>query len=191
MAGHQVALVVFPDFQLLDATGPAEVFAAASEALPKGEGYALRLLSPEGGLVRSSTGLALMTEALPAADELAGATLLVAGGHGVQRAMGGGALARWLAAVAPAAERCGSVCTGAFLLAQAGLLDGRPVVTHWRYAELLQRLFPRLQVLQGPSSWRRAVSTARPASRRAWTCAWPWWRRITAVSCHCRWPRGW
>ncbi|WMR31287.1 GlxA family transcriptional regulator, partial [Metapseudomonas otitidis] len=78
MAGHQVALVVFPDFQLLDATGPAEVFAAASEALPKGEGYALRLLSPEGGLVRSSTGLALMTEPLPAADELAGATLLVA-----------------------------------------------------------------------------------------------------------------
>ena len=148
MAGHQVALVVFPDFQLLDATGPAEVFAAASEALPKGEGYALRLLSPEGGLVRSSTGLALMTEPLPAADELAGATLLVAGGHGVQRAMGGGALARWLAAVAPAAARCGSVCTGAFLLAQAGLLDGRPVVTHWRYAELLQRLFPRLQVLQ-------------------------------------------
>ena len=143
-ATRTVVLVVFADFQLLDATGPAEVFAAAREL---GAGYELRTVSVSGGLVRSSTGLVLQSETLPDPESLRGCTLLVAGGHGVQAAMGAGLLARWLAQVAPHCERCGSVCTGAFLLAQAGLLDGREVVTHWRYATLLARLFPKLRVL--------------------------------------------
>lgn len=148
---HRVLLLVFPEFQLLDATGPAEVFAAVAEHLPTrlaGEGYRLQAISVAGGLMRSSTGLELMTELLPAPESVAGCTVLVAGGYGVQKAMSEGATARWLTTAAPHAARCGSICTGAFLLAQAGLLDGRPVVTHWRYAALLQRLFPRLQVLE-------------------------------------------
>lgn len=149
-APHRVFLLVFPDFQLLDATGPADVFAAVDEHLPPASrpAYCLEAISPDGGLARSSTGLELATTALPDPQEVAGCTVLVAGGFGVQAAMQQGDVARWLAQAAPLAARCGSVCTGAFLLAQAGLLDGRPVVTHWRYAELLQRLFPRLQVLQ-------------------------------------------
>ncbi|BAN50625.1 GlxA family transcriptional regulator [Metapseudomonas resinovorans] len=145
---HRVLLLVFPDFQLLDASGPAEVFAAVTEHLPRAAGaaYVLQGISAEGGLVRSSTGLELMSEALPEPADLAGSTLLVAGGYGVQRAMGQGRLARWLKEAVPRVARCGSVCTGAFLLAQAGLLDGRPVVTHWKYAPLLQRLFPKLLV---------------------------------------------
>jgi len=148
-APHRVLLLVFPDFQLLDATGPADVFAAVDEHLPAGArpAYRLEALSPEGGLVRSSTGLELATQPLPEPAQVAGCTLLVAGGYGVQTAMQRGTIARWLAGATPYAARCGSVCTGAFLLAQAGVLDGRTVVTHWRYAELLQRLFPRLQVL--------------------------------------------
>lgn len=145
---HRVLLVVFPDFQLLDATGPAEVFASVSGHLSKeaGPAYVLQSISVTGGLVRSSTGLELMTEALPEPASLAGCTLLVAGGYGVQRAMAQGVLARWLKDAVARTARCGSVCTGAFLLAQAGLLDGRPVVTHWKYATLLKRLFPKLLV---------------------------------------------
>lgn len=142
---HEVLLLVFPGFQLLDASGPAEVFAAAND-LQGRPLYRLRLISQEGGLVVSSTGLAMQTEPLPATDELAGCTLLVSGGFGVQQAMGRGLLAAWLKQAARQLARCVSVCTGAFLLAQAGLLDGRRATTHWRYAELLQRLFPRVQV---------------------------------------------
>lgn len=147
-SSHHVVLLVFPEFQLLDATGPAEVFAAVTGHLPKQASapYVLRSISANGGLVRSSTGLELMTDVLPEPTSLAGCTLLVAGGFGVQQAMGQGVLARWLKESAPYAARCCSVCTGAFLLAQAGLLDGRPVVTHWKYATLLQRLFPKLRV---------------------------------------------
>lgn len=147
---HRVLLLVFADFQVLDATGPAEVFAAVDEFIPASvaPAYLLEAISPGGGLVRSSTGLELATRALPEPQTIAGCTLLVAGGFGVQAAMQQGEVARWLAQAAPHAARCGSVCTGAFLLAQTGVLDGRPVVTHWRYAALLQRLFPRLQVMQ-------------------------------------------
>lgn len=148
-APHTVLLLVFPDFQLLDATGPADVFAAVDEHLPPASrpAYRLEALSPAGGLVRSSTGLELATRALPEPEQAAGCTVLVAGGFGVQAALQQGDLARWLARAAPHATRCASVCTGAFLLAQAGLLDGRPVVTHWRYAQWLQRLFPRVRVM--------------------------------------------
>ncbi|QRY79574.1 helix-turn-helix domain-containing protein [Pseudomonas sp. PDNC002] len=147
---HRVLLLVFPEFQLLDATGPAEVFAAVDEHLLPGArpAYELQVISPGGGLVRSSAGLELAARTLPGPDEVAGSTLLVAGGFGVQRAMQQGDIARWLVQAGPRAARCGSVCTGAFLLAQAGLLEERPVVTHWRYTELLQRLFPRLRVMQ-------------------------------------------
>ncbi|WP_374978972.1 helix-turn-helix domain-containing protein [Pseudomonas solani] len=147
---HLVVLLVFTDFQLLDASGPADVFAAVGEHLPGGRAapYRLRTVAPEAGLVASSTGLQLQAEALPPPSELVGCTLLVAGGHGVQRAMGAEGLVRWLAEVAQVARRCCSVCTGAFLLARAGLLDGRQVVTHWRYAALLQRLFPTVRVLE-------------------------------------------
>lgn len=146
---HRVLLLVFPAFQLLDATGPADVFAAVDEHLSAAgrPAYRLEAISPEGGLVASSSGLSIATQPLPEPQELAGCTLLVAGGYGVQRAMHQGQVASWLAQAGPLAARCASVCTGAFLLAQAGLMTGRKVVTHWRYAELLQRLYPGLEVL--------------------------------------------
>lgn len=146
---HRVLLLVFPEFQLLDATGPADVFAAVDEHLSAAgrPAYRLEAISPEGGLVASSSGLSIATQPLPEPQELAGCTLLVAGGYGVQRAMQQGQVASWLAQAGPLAARCASVCTGAFLLAQAGLMTGRKVVTHWRYAELLQRLYPGLEVL--------------------------------------------
>ena len=146
---HRILLLVFPEFQLLDATGPADVFAAVDEHLPV-EGrpaYRLEAISPQGGLVASSSGLSIETQPLPEPQEVTDSTLLVAGGYGVQRALQQGHVARWLMRAGSQATRCASVCTGAFLLAQSGLMTGRKMVTHWRYAELLQRLYPDVEVL--------------------------------------------
>lgn len=142
-----LAFIIFPGFQLLDLSGPVEVFSSANPE--RGEPrYEVRVLAERAGLVASSSGLALQAEALPEPQSLAGASLLVVGGPGVQVALQQGRLAGWLRDTAPLARRCASVCTGAFLLAQAGLLDDRRALTHWRFAPLLQRLFPRVRVLQ-------------------------------------------
>lgn len=146
---QDVLLLVFDNFQLLDASGPLEVFAVVNDRLavdglpPR---YRLRLVSQHGGEVRASAGVVLLTEPLPAVTQLVGATLLVAGGFGVMQALAGGQLAAWLRQAAEPLARCCSVCTGVFLLGQAGLLDGRKAVTHWRYVELLQRSFAQIEV---------------------------------------------
>lgn len=146
---HRVLLLVFPEFQLLDATGPADVFAAVDEHLPAvaRPAYQLQAVSWDGGMVASSSGLSIDTRPVPEPHDLAGCTLLVAGGYGVQRALQQGQIARWLEEAGSLAARCASVCTGSFLLAQSGLMTGRKMVTHWRYAELLQRLYPAVEVL--------------------------------------------
>jgi len=142
-----LAFIIFPGFQLLDLSGPVEVFSSANPE--RGEPrYEVRVLAERAGLVASSSGLALQAEALPEPQSLVGASLLVVGGPGVQVALQQGRVAGWLRDTAPLARRCASVCTGAFLLAQAGLLDERRALTHWRFAPLLQRLFPRVRVLQ-------------------------------------------
>ena len=100
-----------------------------------------------GGPQASSAGLTLLGEPLPEPADLAGATVLVAGGRGCRPAMGDGALLAWLRAAAGQAARCGSVCTGALVLAQAGLLDGRRAVTHWDAVDELRRRFPAVEVV--------------------------------------------
>jgi len=143
-------LVVYPGFQLLDATGPAQAFATANDecaeqGLPPP--YAVHVAAVAGGPLPSSAGLTLLAEPLPEPANLAGATVLVAGGRGCRPAMGDGALLAWLRAAAAQATRCGSVCTGALVLAQAGLLDGRRAVTHWDAVDELRRRFPAVDVV--------------------------------------------
>jgi len=140
-----VFVVVYERFQLLDGTGPAQVFATANEEM-QAEGKALpydvRLVSVAGGVVASSSGIALLTEKLPPASRAARGTVIAAGGGGVSDAMSDKRLIAWLRKARPLAARSCSVCTGAFLLAQAGLLEGRAAVTHWRHAEKFARQFP-------------------------------------------------
>lgn len=143
---HRVHIVVFPGFQLLDATGPAQVFATAIDERPEAPPYELRLVSQQGGLVRSSAGIAVETVPWPSAAALRDATLVVAGGIGTAAAMKDAALLKRIARAQPRLRRCCSVCTGAFLLAGAGLLDDRRAVTHWRDLDTLRRLFPRVRV---------------------------------------------
>jgi len=144
-----VWVLVFPGFQLLDACGPVQVFATANdEAAEHGQPapYRLGVVSLAGGPVVSSSGVVLQTQRPPPARGLRGATLLVAGGAGMAQAVADARLVRWLARAAPRVRRCGSVCTGAFLLARAGLLDGRKAVTHWRGVAMLRELHPAVDV---------------------------------------------
>jgi len=145
---HRVDILGFADAQLLDITGPAQVFASANELSPRGRLYDIAVVA-EGSEVQSSAGIVLGATPLPPAP--AGpATVIVAGGHGVNAACDRPALAGWVRDRAAAGARMASVCSGAFLLAGAGLLDGRRAVTHWnRLAEFRAR-FPAVRLESDP-----------------------------------------
>ncbi|RSZ60457.1 helix-turn-helix domain-containing protein [Massilia atriviolacea] len=152
MKTTDIWLLVVPGFVLLDATGPAQVFASANdEARDAGlpPPYRIRMTAPGGGAVASSCGVAILAEPLPAAGAaLAGSTLIVSGGRGMEAAGGphDQDVLPWVRRAAARVARCCSVCNGAFVLARAGLLDGRRAVTHWRDAALLQAQFPAIEV---------------------------------------------
>jgi transcriptional regulator GlxA family with amidase domain len=145
-----VLITLFEGVQSLDVTGPLEVFAGANSWRRRHDGspcYGIRTASLGGHPVRTSSGLRLapdgdLREAAP--PDL----LIVPGGEGARRA--GPELAGWLRAHGRDAERLVSVCTGAFLLAEAGLLDGRRVTTHWAYCATLAARFPGLSVDPDP-----------------------------------------
>jgi transcriptional regulator GlxA family with amidase domain len=107
------------------------------------------VIAPDGALIRATAGLAFATEPLPDPAEPLD-TLIVAGGQGVMQAAEDARLVDWLRARAGAARRTASVCTGAFLLAAAGLLDRRRAVTHWEYCDLLSRRHPAVMVERDP-----------------------------------------
>jgi len=147
-----IYLLVFQGFVLLDATGPAQVFATANdEARDAGEAepYRIQLVAPGGGAVMSSAGISVLAAPLPDPAAMAGATLLVAGGGGAETGQGAAldpAVVGWVTAAAGRLARCCAVCTGAFVLARAGLLDGRRAVTHWLDAAALRAQYPAVGV---------------------------------------------
>jgi len=149
MSLRRIVAVVFPGFQVLDATGPLEVFSVASRMLPAGDGYGIELVAADGGPVVSSSGIELSARR---AGTVRGPidTLLVAGGLGVAEARDDRGLVEWIRRSSARSRRVVSVCTGAFLLADAGLLDGRRVTTHWSSCDLLARQHPALDVDPDP-----------------------------------------
>lgn len=139
---HRIALLAYTDCQLLDVTGPAAVFGAANEGREK-PFYELEIVSPDGGAVTTNSGVALMTRTIGGRPD----TLLVAGGsRGLKVLLERQDVLAWLRQAAPRAKRFGSVCTGAFVLAAAGLLDGKRVATHWSACQRLGERFPALTV---------------------------------------------
>lgn len=137
-----VAMALFSDFLLLDMAGPLEVFSIANRYLPPAQHYRILTLGTEPGPLRASNGVMvqadlLLEQALDAYD-----LLLVPGGPGAHNECHP-ALLPWLRAAVPRARRFGSICTGAFVLGYAGLLDGHRVTTHWHYTERLIKAFPK------------------------------------------------
>ena len=164
---RSIELFAFPQVQMLDVTGPLQVFSTANEmADGSAPPYAIRVVSQTPGPVVSSSGIAFLAQALPP-DQAAGLdTLIVAGGPGVAAAVADEALVRWVRGRALTARRFASVCTGAVLLAATGLLDGRRAATHWSVCAELARRFPAVHVepdpifVQDGPAWTSAGVTA-------------------------------
>lgn len=141
-----VAIVVFPGVQALDVSGPMDVFAEANRFLAAEDHYRLEVIGVERGPMACSNGLTLsahrhFSEASQVYD-----LLLVAGGPQLPFLDFGEAIDAWLREACGRARRFGSICNGAFMLARAGLLDGRTVTTHWNDAEALAQLCPSSRV---------------------------------------------
>lgn len=151
---RRILLLAAPGTQILDLVGPFTVFYRAAEVVARAKPgappvYSVEAVTTEPGLLLTNCGLRL--EAHQTFREVRGAvdTLLVAGGTVVEEGLGGAA-AQWLRRIAPRVRRLGSVCTGAFLLAEAGLLNGRRAATHWEYCDMLSRRYPGVKVDPDP-----------------------------------------
>ncbi|CRM07307.1 putative regulatory protein [Pseudomonas sp. FH4] len=141
-----VAILIFPGVQSLDVTGPMDVFCEANRFLAPADHYQLEVIGQVQGNIACSNGLSLQahihySDALQAYD-----LLLVAGGPQLPFEDFGPAFNQWLQGASARARRFGSICNGAFMLARAGLLEGRTVTTHWGDAADLARLCPSTQV---------------------------------------------
>jgi transcriptional regulator GlxA family with amidase domain len=142
MPVQRVVIIVFDRLQALDAIGPYEVLRAG--------GYHVELASSSGASVRSESGLLLgVDRALPSVRGPLD-TLLIAGGHGVDEAMHDPVIHRAVRRLAPQSRRIASVCNGAFVLAEVGILDGRRATTHWGGCEVLARDYPAVTVDPDP-----------------------------------------
>lgn len=144
---RRVIVIAFDGVQTLDLTGPAEVFAAASRAAGA-PAYRVVAASVGGGQRATTCGIAIATADLRRIAPRAGDLVLVAGGGevAIRAAVADPALRRWLGRAAAVADRIGSVCSGAFVLAAAGLLDGKRAATHWSAVDRLARAFPAVTV---------------------------------------------
>ena len=121
--------------------GPLEVFSIANRYLPAADHYQILTIGTEPGPLQASNGVSVQTDLLLEQAQAAYDLLLVPGGPGAYNECHP-ALLPWLKAAAPRARRIGSICTGAFVLGHAGLLDGHRVTTHWHYTERLIKAFP-------------------------------------------------
>ena len=167
---RQIAFLAFPDVQSLDVTGPLEVFATAHKLIEltgrKDPGYEMRILSPSGAPLRTSSGLQIVPHAGFQQTSARIDTLIVAGGHGSRAMSADPVTLAWISKTSKRARRTASVCTGAFLLAAAVMLDGRRATTHWSAARRLAQLYPSVQVdpepifLRDGDIWTSAGVTA-------------------------------
>jgi len=149
MSLRRIVILLFSDVQALDVTGPSEVFSLAHREAPEGA-YSIELIAPGTDPVHTSSGLQLVPHR--ALDACRGPidTLVVPGGLGTVEAARDARVINWVRLAARRSRRIASVCTGAFLLARAGLLDGRRATTHWGACEALARHYPAVTVDPDP-----------------------------------------
>ncbi|RFP10807.1 MULTISPECIES: GlxA family transcriptional regulator [unclassified Duganella] len=164
----RVVLLAYDDMNLLDLCGPLQALATASKR-HTGKGPALYetiVASADGGMITTSAGLPVMTVAIATLDDLAIDTLITPGGCKGQEYYAPPALVKWVVRQAPLVRRLCSVCTGAFLLAAAGQLDGKRATTHWEWVDRLQSQYPGINIdadkifIQDGSVWSSAGVSA-------------------------------
>ncbi|MBJ7347763.1 MAG: AraC family transcriptional regulator, partial [Thermoleophilaceae bacterium] len=144
---RKIVMFAFEGMQLLNLVGPSDIFDAATRVLSDGRGYEVTIATVDGNPIRGSSGLRV------AADGTLGRmrpnaidTLIVCGGMNIDQVVGNQQVAAGIKRLAAGARRTCSVCTGAFLLADAGLLEGKTATTHWAFSNKLQRRYPAVSV---------------------------------------------
>ncbi len=139
---RRVAFLIFTDFQLLDAAGPIAAFEIAERYRPGS--YESRVIAPRAGAVASTSGATMNAVApgRPAAID----TLIIAGGEGTRAAAGDRRIVKFVSDCGLRSRRVASVCSGAYILAATGLLDGRPATTHWTRSQDFAQKFPRVNL---------------------------------------------
>jgi transcriptional regulator GlxA family with amidase domain len=152
---RRIVMVAFLDAQIVDITGPLEVFGRAARFLSDERGwrvpaYTIEIAATKAGALTTSSGIRLIADRSIAQVRGAIDTLMVAGGIGTAAAIRDRALIEWLRSSVRRTRRLCSVCTGAFLLAEAGLLDGLSATTHWRQCDRLAAQYPAVSVETDP-----------------------------------------
>ena len=137
-----IGVLIFPDFQLLDAAGPISVFDIANR-LAKRE-VPIRVMAADPGPVRSTSGAEMLAKKFGPPSAVT--TLIIAGGEGVEAAARNTCTANFVKAVAKRGTRVASVCSGTFMLAETGLLDGRRATTHWQRTRQFLSTYPQVKL---------------------------------------------
>lgn len=141
-----VAIAIFPGVQALDVAGPVDVFSEANRFIASDDRYEVKLLSTQSAPLRASNGMTLVADATFDTARGPFDLALVAGGPALPETTPEAPLLDWLSNVATQCARYGSICTGAFALGHAGLLDARNATTHWQHAAQLAAQFPQARV---------------------------------------------
>jgi transcriptional regulator GlxA family with amidase domain len=139
---RRVAFLIFPDFQLLDAAGPISAFEIAERYVPGS--FELRVIAKQAGAVTSTSGASM--NAVPMGRPAVIDTLIVVGGEGTRAVSKDERTVKFVAACGASSRRVASVCSGAYILAATGLLDGRAATTHWTRSDDFARKFPRVKL---------------------------------------------
>lgn len=155
MRTRRIVMLAFSDAQIIDVTGPLEVFGRAARWLTEERGwrvpaYTVEIAATNAGPLRTSSGIRLIADRSIAQVRGPIDTILVAGGIGVAAALRDRALIDWIRSRVRRTRRLCSVCTGAFLFAEAGLLDGHSATTHWRQCKRLAAQYPAVSVETDP-----------------------------------------